>query len=148
MLEGPVLNTKARLPRRPQSRAVRLQEHILCQSFSRGRSASHLSPLPQAKCLSVEHVDKSAPSPLRTASSAALAFICSAAITLTPILEPLLPVAPAQAAEAYSVAAYERAVAGRREGGDDGPNLDLFTDDAQLAMSRWGSRNGSGWGPG
>ncbi|EFJ41634.1 hypothetical protein VOLCADRAFT_119655, partial [Volvox carteri f. nagariensis] len=70
----------------------------------------------------------------------AVAFAFSVAISISPGPEACWvwpsPVPSALAAEAYSVAAYERAVAGRRDGASDGPNLALFTDDAQQAMAR------------
>ncbi|GLC39872.1 hypothetical protein PLESTB_001311400 [Pleodorina starrii] len=138
-LERPPLHSIARPACRPQARTARLQKNLVCNSNKNYQSARSSRETPLLNPSSDHGDAEPGPSFLRTACRTALAFVVSAAVTLSPGPEPGWGwpyVAPADAAEAYSVAAYERAVAGRHDGGSDGPNLALFTEDAQKAMGR------------
>ncbi|GIL69117.1 hypothetical protein Vretifemale_112 [Volvox reticuliferus] len=128
----------AKLISGPDVRASRLLQFACCPDRNKHKSKTSLLATPVPNPLA-EYEDGCSPSFLRIALRTAVAFVCSAAVALSSGPEPgwgWPPGARAEAAEAYSVAAYERAVAGRRDGGGDGPNLALFTEDAQKAMSR------------
>ncbi|GIL48895.1 hypothetical protein Vafri_5312 [Volvox africanus] len=128
----------AKLVSGPNVRAARLVQYACFPDRKNNNLRTSLLETPVPNSLAEYDVGCS-PSFLRIALRTAVAFVCSAAVTLSSGPEPgwgWPPGARAEAAEAYSVAAYERAVAGRRDGGGDGPNLALFTEDAQKAMSR------------